>query len=121
MLDPRDAVDIPEQACRGLDYAHRKRRRAPHAGLCNLLRSHEGGGQAATSASPRRPRTPRSPRPAPCSAPPRTSRPSRPAARSGLPADLYALGVVSYQLLTGRLPYEAASTDPGGCRGPPRR
>jgi eukaryotic-like serine/threonine-protein kinase len=29
--------------------------------------------------------------------------------KAGPPADLYALGVVSYQLLTGRLPYEAAS------------
>ena len=78
-----------------------------------------------TSASPRPPRTPTSRRSAPCSAPRRTSRPSRPAA--SLPArasDLYALGVVAYQLMAGRLPYDAASlTDLARLQetGPPPR
>ena len=63
-----------------------------------------------TSASPRRPSSPTSRRSARCSAPRRTSRPSRRAASRPAPrSDLYALGVVSYQLLAGRLPYEAAS------------
>ena len=55
-----------------------------------------------TSASPRPPSSPTSRRSARCSAPRPTSRPSRRAAsRPGPPSDLYALGVVSYQLLAG--------------------
>ena len=62
-----------------------------------------------TSASPRRSaRSRRSPRSARCSAPPPTWRPSRRAGeQAGPAADLYALGVVTYQFLSGRLPYEA--------------
>jgi eukaryotic-like serine/threonine-protein kinase len=109
-LDPRDAVDILEQACRGLDYAHRNGVVHRDVKPGNLLRSHEGvvkladfgiakaaedseitkaGSVLGTAAylSPEQAR-------------------GEPA---GPPADLYALGVVSYQLLTGRLPYEAAS------------
>ena len=78
-----------------------------------------------TSASPRRPSSRTSRRSARCSAPPPTCRPSRRAAsRPGRPSDLYALGVVSYQLLAGRLPYEAASlTDLARLQeaGPPPR
>src|SRR6187200_1443979 len=109
-LDPRDAVDILEQACRGLDYAHRNGVVHRDVKPGNLLRSHEGvvkladfgiakaaedseitkaGSVLGTAAylSPEQAR----------------------GEQAGPPADLYALGVVSYQLLTGRLPYEAAS------------
>ena len=110
LLDPRDAVDILEQACRGLDYAHRNGVVHRDVKPGNLLRSHEGvvkladfgiakaaedseitktGSVLGTAAylSPEQAR----------------------GEKAGPPADLYALGVVSYQLLTGRLPYEAAS------------
>ena len=42
VLDPRDAVDILEQACRGLDYAHRNGVVHRDVKPGNLLRSHEG-------------------------------------------------------------------------------
>jgi serine/threonine protein kinase len=109
-LDPRDAVDILTQACKGLDYAHRNGVVHRDVKPGNLLRSHEGvvkladfgiakaaedseitktGSVLGTAAylSPEQAR----------------------GEKAGPPADLYALGVVSYQLLTGRLPYEAAS------------
>ena len=63
-----------------------------------------------TSGSPRRPSSRASPRSARSSGRPPTWPPSRLAARRPAPqADLYALGVVAYQLISGRLPYEAAS------------
>ena len=42
VLDPRDAVEILEQACRGLDYAHRNGVVHRDVKPGNLLRSHEG-------------------------------------------------------------------------------
>jgi eukaryotic-like serine/threonine-protein kinase len=109
-LPPPEAVDILVQACRGLDYAHRNGVVHRDVKPGNLLRSHEGvvkladfgiakaaedseitkaGSVLGTAAylSPEQAR----------------------GEKAGPPADLYALGVVSYQLLTGRLPYEAAS------------
>jgi eukaryotic-like serine/threonine-protein kinase len=109
-LPPAEAVSILVQACRGLDYAHRNGVVHRDVKPGNLLRSHEGvvkladfgiakaaedseitktGSVLGTAAylSPEQAR----------------------GERAGPPADLYALGVVSYQLLTGRLPYEAAS------------
>ena len=100
----------PQQACQGLDYAHRNGVVHRDVKPGNLLRSHEGvvkladfgiakaaedseitkaGSVLGTAAylSPEQAR----------------------GEKAGPPADLYALGVVSYQLLTGRLPYEAAS------------
>ena len=63
-----------------------------------------------TSASPRRPSSRTSRRSAPCWAPPPTSSPEQARGEPAGPAsDLYALGVVSYQLLGGRLPYDSAS------------
>jgi eukaryotic-like serine/threonine-protein kinase len=109
-LPPEEAVGILTQACRGLDYAHRNGVVHRDVKPGNLLRSHEGvvkladfgiakaaedseitkaGSVLGTAAylSPEQAR----------------------GEKAGPPADLYALGVVSYQLLTGRLPYEAAS------------
>jgi len=109
-LPPAEAVEILAQSCRGLDYAHRNGVVHRDVKPGNLLRSEEGivkladfgiakaaedseitkaGSVLGTAAylSPEQAR----------------------GERAGPPADLYALGVVSYQLLTSRLPYEAAS------------
>ncbi len=109
-LTPRDAVDILGQACRGLDYAHRNGVVHRDVKPGNLLRNTDGvvkladfgiakateqsditkaGSVLGTAAylSPEQTR----------------GEPAEPG------SDLYALGVVAYQLLSGRLPYEAAS------------
>ncbi len=109
-LPAQEAVAILSQACRGLDYAHRNGVVHRDVKPGNLLRNLEGvvkladfgiakaaeqseitkvGSVLGTAAylSPEQAR----------------GDPAGPA------ADLYALGVVSYQLLTNRLPYESAS------------
>ncbi len=109
-MGPGEAVDVLTQACRGLDYAHRNGVVHRDVKPGNLLRNREDvvkladfgiakaaeqsditkvGSVLGTAAylSPEQAR-------------------GEPA---GPPSDLYALGVVAYQLLTGRLPYEAAS------------
>ena len=109
-LPPRDAVEILTQACRGLDYAHRNGVVHRDVKPGNLLRNTDGvvkladfgiakaaeqsditkvGSVLGTAAylSPEQAR----------------GEPAGPA------SDIYALGVVSYQLMAGRLPYEAAS------------
>jgi serine/threonine protein kinase len=109
-MGPREAVNVLAQACRGLDYAHRNGVVHRDVKPGNLLRSRDNavkladfgiakaaeqsditkaGSVLGTAAylSPEQAR----------------GEPAGPA------SDLYALGVVSYQLLAGRLPYEAAS------------
>jgi eukaryotic-like serine/threonine-protein kinase len=109
-LEVDEAVDVLAQACRGLDYAHRNGVVHRDVKPGNLLRSTDGvvkladfgiakaaeqsditkvGSVVGTAAylSPEQAR-------------------GEPA---GPESDLYALGVVAYQLLAGRLPYEAAS------------
>ena len=109
-LDVEQAVDIVTQACRGLDYAHRNGVVHRDVKPGNLLVSESGvvkladfgiaratgqssitqvGSVLGTAAylSPEQAR----------------------GEEAGPQADLYSLGVVTYQLLSGRLPYEANS------------
>jgi serine/threonine protein kinase len=112
VLDIRDALSIVAQACRGLEYAHRNGVVHRDVKPGNLLRGEDDGvvkladfgiakalseessitqvgsvlGTAAYLA------------------------PEQAAGeQAGPAADLYALGVVTYQFLSGRLPYEAQS------------
>jgi len=112
ILDLRDALSIVAQACRGLEYAHRNGVVHRDVKPANLLRGGDDGvvkladfgiakalsdessitqvgsvlGTAAYLA------------------------PEQAAGeQAGPAADLYALGVVTYQFLSGRLPYEAQS------------
>ncbi len=125
-MPPRSAVDVLTQACRGLDYAHRNGVVHRDVKPGNLLVNTDGvvkladfgiakaaeqsditkvGSVLGTAAylSPEQAR-------------------GEPA---GPVSDLYALGVVSFQLMAGRLPYEAASlTDLARLQesgAPPRR
>ncbi len=109
-VDVQEAASIVEQACEGLYYAHRNGVVHRDVKPGNLLRSLEGeikladfgiakateqssitqvGSVLGTAAylAPEQAR----------------------GEEAGPPADLYALGVVAYQLLSGRLPYEATS------------
>jgi serine/threonine-protein kinase len=124
-LPPDEAVEILAQSCRGLAYAHRHQVVHRDVKPGNLLRSRDGmikladfgiakaaeqsditkvGSVLGTAAylAPEQAR----------------GEPAGPA------SDMYALGVVAYQLLAGRLPYDAASlTDLARLQesGPPPR
>jgi serine/threonine-protein kinase len=109
-LDVEEAVDVVGQACRGLDYAHRNGVVHRDVKPGNLLVSDTGvvkladfgiaraadqssitqvGSVLGTAAylAPEQAR----------------------GEEAGPRSDIYSLGVVTYQLLSGRLPYEAAS------------
>jgi serine/threonine protein kinase len=110
-IPPGEAVEILAQACRGLDFAHRNGVVHRDVKPGNLLRAADGGmvkladfgiakaaeqsditkvGSVLGTAAYLSPEQAR-------------GEPAGPA------SDLYALGVVAYQLMAGRLPYEAAS------------
>src|SRR5918911_1160654 len=109
-LPPEEAVNILTQACRGLDYAHRNGVVHRDVKPGNLLRSRDnavkladfGIAKAAEQADITKAGSVLG-----------TAAYLSPEQARGEPAgpasDLYALGVVAYQLMAGRLPYDAAS------------
>ncbi len=109
-LDPESAVDILAQSCRGLDYAHRNGVVHRDVKPGNLLRSQDGVvkladfGIAKASEQSDITRVGSVLGTAAYLAPEQAR-----GETAGPPADFYALGVVAYQLLTGRLPYESPS------------
>jgi hypothetical protein len=106
-----DALDLVGQSCRGLDYAHRNGVVHRDVKPGNLLRSTEGvvkladfGIAKALSDESAITQVGSVLGTAAYLAPEQAA-----GEEAGPRADLYALGVVTYQLIAGRLPYEAAS------------
>jgi serine/threonine-protein kinase len=110
-LEVRDALSIVAQACRGLEYAHRNGVVHRDVKPGNLLRSEDGvvkladfGIAKAASEESSITQVGSVLGTAAYLAPEQAA-----GEQAGPAADLYALGVVTYQLLSGRLPYEAQS------------
>jgi eukaryotic-like serine/threonine-protein kinase len=109
-LDVEQAVDIIAQACRGLDYAHRNGVVHRDVKPGNLLVSESGGVKLADFGIARA--TDQSSITQVGSVLGTAAYLAPEQARgeeAGPRADIYSLGVVTYQLLSGRLPYEANS------------
>jgi serine/threonine protein kinase len=109
-LDVEDAVDIVSQACRGLDYAHRNGVVHRDVKPGNLLVSESAVVKLADFGIARA--TDQSSITQVGSVLGTAAYLAPEQARgdeAGPRADIYSLGVVTYQLISGRLPYEAAS------------
>jgi serine/threonine-protein kinase len=111
VLGVNDTVAIIAQACRGLDYAHRNGVVHRDVKPGNLLRADDGvlkladfGIAKAASEESAITQVGSVIGTAAYLAPEQAA-----GEQVGPPADLYALGVVTYQFLSGRLPYEAQS------------
>ncbi|MEA2256834.1 MAG: eukaryotic-like serine/threonine-protein kinase [Solirubrobacteraceae bacterium] len=111
VLDLREALSIVAQACRGLEYAHRNGVVHRDVKPGNLLRGEDDvvkladfGIAKAVSEESGITQVGSVLGTAAYLAPEQAA-----GERAGPAADLYALGVVTYQLLSGRLPYEAQS------------
>jgi serine/threonine-protein kinase len=109
-LDVDEAVDIVTQSCRGLDYAHRNHVVHRDVKPGNLLVADSGGVKLADFGIARA--TDQSSITQVGSVLGTAAYLAPEQARgeeAGPRADIYSLGVVTYQLLSGRLPYEATS------------
>jgi serine/threonine protein kinase len=111
VLEVREALSIVGQACRGLEYAHRNGVVHRDVKPGNLLRGEDGvvkladfGIAKAISEESSITQVGSVLGTAAYLAPEQAA-----GEQAGPAADLYALGVVTYQLLSGRLPYEAQS------------
>jgi eukaryotic-like serine/threonine-protein kinase len=110
-LTVNDALDVVTQSCRGLDYAHRNGVVHRDVKPGNLLRSDDGvvkladfGIAKAVTEESSITQVGSVLGTASYLAPEQAA-----GEEAGPAADIYALGVVTYQLLSGRLPYEAQS------------
>jgi eukaryotic-like serine/threonine-protein kinase len=109
-LEVAETVDIVAQGCRGLDYAHRNGVVHRDVKPGNLLVAESGGVKLADFGIARA--TDQSSITQVGSVLGTAAYLAPEQARgeeAGPRADLYSLGVVTYQLMSGRLPYEAAS------------
>jgi eukaryotic-like serine/threonine-protein kinase len=111
VLDVRESLSIVGQACRGLEYAHRNGVVHRDVKPGNLLRGEDGvvkladfGIAKAVSEESSITQVGSVLGTAAYLAPEQAA-----GEKAGPAADLYALGVVTYQFLSGRLPYEAQS------------
>ena len=111
MLEIEEAVDVLTDACRGLDYAHRGGVVHRDVKPGNLLVASETGATKladfgiAKAAEQSRITQVGSILGTAAYLSPEQARGDE----AGPPADIYSLGVVAYQLLSGRLPYEYGS------------
>jgi serine/threonine-protein kinase len=109
-LEPDETVDIVTQACRGLDYAHRGGVVHRDVKPGNLLRSTDGGVKLADFGIAKATEQSSITQVGSVLGTAAYLAPEQARGEGAGPAaDLYSLGVVTYQLLSGRLPYEATS------------
>jgi serine/threonine protein kinase len=124
-LPPSEAVEVLMQSCRGLDYAHRNGVVHRDVKPGNLLRSKEGMVKLADFGIAKAAEDSDITKVGSVLGTAAYLAPEQARGEAAGPAsDLYALGVVAYQLMAGRLPYEAGSlTDLARLQeaGPPPR
>ncbi len=109
-LDVDEAVDVVTQACRGLDYAHRNGVVHRDVKPGNLLVSDAGVVKLADFGIARAANQSSITQVGSVLGTAAYLAPEQARGEEAGPrADLYSLGVVAYQLLSGRLPYEATS------------
>jgi serine/threonine protein kinase len=124
-MAPDHAVDVLAQACRGLDYAHRNGVVHRDVKPGNLLRNREGMVKLADFGIAKAAEDSDITKVGSVLGTAAYLAPEQARGEAAGPAsDMYALGVVAYQLLAGRLPYDAGSlTDLARMQesGPPAR
>ncbi len=105
-----ETIAIVTQACRGLDYAHRSGVVHRDVKPGNLLRAHDGGVKLADFGIAKATEQASITQVGSVLGTAAYLAPEQARGEEAGPAgDLYSLGVVTYQLLSGRLPYEASS------------
>jgi serine/threonine protein kinase len=109
-LDVDEAISIIDQACEGLHYAHRHGVVHRDVKPGNLLRAREGDVKLADFGIAKATEQSSITQVGSVLGTAAYLAPEQARGEDAGPrADLYALGVVTYQLISGRLPYEAAS------------